>query len=59
MWSVTSDCSWEGVSELLHVFSFSLGLIVFSSEDDLDSTLENQAKPVIDYAGFKCMSAGQ
>lgn len=40
VWSVTSDCSWEGVSELLHVFSFSLSLVVFSSEDDLHGALE-------------------
>lgn len=39
VWSVTSDCSWEGVGELLHVFSFGLGLVVLSSEDDLHGAL--------------------
>lgn len=35
----TSDSSWEGVGELLHVFGLCLSLVLLSSEDNLDSTL--------------------
>lgn len=37
--AVTSDCSREGVGELLHIFSFGLSLVVLSSEDDLHGAL--------------------
>lgn len=40
--SVTSDRSWEGVGELLHVFGFGLGLVVLSPEDDLHGALEKR-----------------
>lgn len=42
VWSVTSDCGWEGVGELLHVFSFGLSLVVLSSEDDLHGALKKK-----------------
>lgn len=38
----TSDSSGEGIGKLLHIFSFSLGLILLSSEDDLNCTLKNE-----------------
>ncbi len=38
----TSDSCGEGVGKLLHIFSFSLGLILLSSEDDLNRTLKLQ-----------------
>lgn len=38
----TSDSSWEGVGELLHVFSLCLCLVLFSSENNLNSTLRKK-----------------
>lgn len=38
----TSDSSWEGVGELLHVFGLCLRLVFLSSEDNLDSTLKRK-----------------
>lgn len=45
----TSDSSGEGIGKLLHIFSFSLGLILLSSEDDLNCTLKNQMYYVAHY----------
>lgn len=38
----TSDSSWEGVGELLHVFRLCLRLVLLSSEDDLHGTLRKK-----------------
>lgn len=38
----TSDSSWEGVGELLHVFRLCLRLVLLSSEDDLHSALRKK-----------------